>query len=169
MLTSVAYGLNIRRRDGEVITSETSTESPKEILEKPDLGEIWNDLFTVPRTSSCKAEINRQDIISEVLADEEARNNEGEGRDIIINDSAFGWIKKWGFGPVAYLLDFWDPLFRAEVIEEFKAIHNATMHEDPENTPEYNDVFDFAGRINHAPPEKQNSLIRDLKRFEKNL
>jgi len=89
------------------------------------------------------------------------------GGEVIINDSAFGWLKKWGFGPVAYLMDFWDPLFRAEVLAEFKAIHNATMHEDPENTPNYSDVFDFTGRIATAPPERQDALMRDLKKFEK--
>jgi len=64
-------------------------------------------------------------------------------------------------------MDYWDPLFRTEILNEMKSIHNSTMHEDPESTPEYNDVFDFAGRIANAPPEKQDSLMRDLKKFEK--
>lgn len=151
-------------RGPAVVTETKTSEPPKEKLEKPDVGEIWNDLFTVPRTSTCKAEENKRAILSQIRAEQEAKYSGGA---IIINDSAFGWIKNWGFGAVAYLMDFWDPLFRGEIVEEFKAIHKATMHESPENTPEYSDVFDYAGRLTNAPPEMQDSLMRDLKRFEK--
>jgi hypothetical protein len=162
LIQNATAGKNSMR--GQSLTATKAFDPPAEKMEKPDIGQIWNDLFTVSRTTSCKAEINAQKILAEVKAEEERKYS---GSDSIVNDSAFAWIKRWGFGPVAYLLDFWDPLFRAEVIQEFKAIHNATMHEDPENTPEYKDVFDFAGRIATAPPEKQAALMRDLKKFEK--
>jgi len=151
-------------RGDTVVTSSSSGTPPPEKLEKPDVGEIWNDLFTVARTQSCRSEINRANVLAEVHAEEERRYS---GGDVVVNDSAFGWIKKWGFGPVAYLLDFFDPLFRADILEEMKLIHKDVMHEDPENTPEYSDVFDFAGRIATAPPERQDALMRDLKKFEK--
>jgi len=60
---------------------------------------------------------------------------------MLVNDSSFGWLKKWGFGPVAYLLDFFDPLFRADIIAEFKKIQKAVMSEDPNSTPEYSDMI----------------------------
>jgi hypothetical protein len=159
----------LRGRQPSTVTSPvvTTTSSvvpppPKPKLGKPDVGDIWNDLFTVSRTTACKAEQNRLAILAEI-------KNESEMRDstMTVNDSAFGWIRKWGFGPISYLMDFFDGSFRDDVLEEFKSIHNVTMHEDPENTPEYSDVFDFAGRIANAPEEKQDALMRDLKKFEK--
>ncbi len=148
-----------------VVTTSTKT-SPKEPekVAKPDVGEIWNDLFTVPRTSTCRAEINKIDVLAEVRAEEQRKFGSG---DIVINESAFGWVRRWGFGPVAYLIDFFDSLFMDEIVKEFKEIHKAVMHESPENLPEYSDVFDFAGRIATAPPEQQDALMRDLKKFEK--
>lgn len=156
---------NVRQSVVTESSSTTTVSAPKKPkLLKPDMGDIWNDLFTVPRTSSCKAEENAQKILAEVRADEARKYS---GADILINDSAFAWIKKWGFGPIAYLFDFWDPLFRSEVLKEFNQIHNSTMHEDPENTPEYKDPFDYAGKIANAAPEQQDSLMRELKKFER--
>jgi hypothetical protein len=144
------------RGDTTTITSST-TSSPPAV---PDVGQIWDDLFTVPRTTACREEINRARIRDVIAAEDAGRGG------VIINDSKFGWIKKWGFGPVAYLMDFWDPLFRKDVLDEFNAIHNSTMHEDPEDTAEYKDVFDFSGRIATAPAEQQAALMKDLKAFE---
>jgi len=149
-----------------VVISSTSGPKEGEKFDKPDVGQIWDDLFTVPRTSSCRAEINKAAVRAQVQAEEERKYAAG-GADLLVSDASFAWVKKWGFGPVAYLLDFFDPLFRSEVLKEFKAIHNSTMSEDPENTPEYSDQFDFASRISTAPPERQDALMRDLKKFEK--
>ena len=158
------------RKSEQVVTSSSSSSSttsspPKPVLEKPDIGDIWEDLFTVPRTSSCRAEINRANILAEVRADEDNKSN--GGNDVLVTNSAFHWVRRWGFGPVAYLIDFFDPLFKAEIVEQFKRIHKDVMKEDPENTPEYTDTFDFAGRISTAPPERQEQLMKDLKQFEK--
>ena len=160
---------SLRKNNGrDVVTTSSSSSGPppEPTMEKPDVGEIWSDLFTVPRTDTCRAEINRQNILTIVQAENERKFNGGEA-DMIVNDSAFGWIKKWGFGPVAYLLDFFDPLFRGDIIKEFQELVKDVMHEDPESTPEYSDIFDFAGRIATAPPERQDALMRDLKKFEK--
>jgi len=156
----------LRRQEVVISSTSTSSPQPKEKIDKPDVGQIWDDLFTVPRTNSCREEMNRVAILNQIQ-EEQQRSAAAAGDDLLINDASFAWVKKWGFGPVAYLLDFFDPLFRSEVLKEFNKIHNSTMSEDPENTPEYKDPFDFASRIATAPPERQDALMRDLKKFEK--
>lgn len=148
-------------------SSVTKTEEvQKEVLEKPDLGEIWSDLFTTPRTTSCKSEINRKNIITQIMAEKEAESYSSST--ILINDAAFSWVKHWGFGSVAYLLDFFDPVFLKEAVAEFKEIYSVSMKEDPENLPEYKDPFDYAAKIATSSPEVQDKLMRELKKFEKN-
>jgi hypothetical protein len=173
LLTIALIAGNISTKDAlkrQVVVSSSSTSSSSstkvEKMEKPDVGQIWDDLFSVPRSSSCRSEINKANVMSEIKADEQKKLESGNG-EVIINNSAFGWLKKWGFGQVAYLMDFWDPVFRKDILAEFKSIHSTIMKEDPENTPEYSDVFDFTSRIANAPPEKQDALMRDLKIFEK--
>jgi len=89
------------------------------------------------------------------------------GAEITENTSTYAWIRKWGFGPVAYLMDFLDPVFKSDVLKEFKAIHKAVMRESPENTPEYRDSFDIASKIAKATPESQLTLLKELRKFKK--
>ncbi len=145
-------------------SSSTSSSTPsKPKLAPPDVGEIWDDLFTQPRTTSCRAEIEKQKILEQIKA-ESARKYGGE---ILINDSKFAWVLKWGFGPVSYLFDYFDPVFRDPIVKEFHSIHKAVMKEDPENTPNYKDPFDLATKIANAAPEQQEALMRELKKFKK--
>jgi hypothetical protein len=143
---------------------------PEAKFEKPDLGDVWEDLFVVPRTSSCGPEASNQALMQE-LQDEQLRKMNsaegGNGADGVEYDSNFGWIRKWGFGPVAYLLDFFDPIFRSHTLKEFKSIWEDISKEVPEDTAEYKDVFDFAARIKSAPREQQPAILRDIKRLER--
>jgi len=126
----------------------------------PPINVFWDNLFTIPRTTSCMAEENRKAIEEQIRAEMDGQNSS-----IFVNGK-FHWVKKWGFGPVSYLLDYLDPIFKNEVLQEFKDIHRAVMAENPENTPEYKDPFDLAHKIAVSSNEKRTQLMKELKTFE---
>jgi len=157
---------SLRQPQVSLSSSSSSSIVTKEVVvkERPPINVVWNDLFLVSRTTSCMAEENRK-ALEEQIEEEEARKNSSDSS-IEVNEKAFLWVKKWGFGPVSYLLDYLDPIFRDEVLQEFKDIHKAVMEQDSENTPEYKDPFDLAYRISVSTPERKTQLMKDLKIFE---
>jgi len=172
---AVNMGANGAVVGGPVVSSSFSSSPPNlqgprppkgPLYEKPDLADIWDDLFTVSRTSSCAPEASEQSL-NQALQEEELRKRSMDGGEILDYDSSFTWIKKWGFGPVAYFIDFLDPLFREPALKEFNCMWKNITSEVPEDTAEYRDAFDFANRIKTAPLEKQSSILRDIKKLEK--
>jgi hypothetical protein len=72
-------------------------------------------------------------------------------------------VKEWGFGPVAYLFDYIDPILRVEVLKEFDAIYKK-FSSLPATSGDYKDPYDLA--IDVASLDK-TSAERVKKQLEK--
>ena len=170
-LCLIGLSLQIRRQEvvSEVVPLDKKPEPEK--LRQPDVGEIWEDLFVQQRTTTCAEEINRQLIFDEVKRRQKEKDDllQGNGQPVTLvsTDGGFSWLKKWGFGPVSYLFDYLDPVFRPEALKEFEAIFKDTMSEVPEDIPGYKDPFNYAARIKAAPPQQQPALLRDIEKMQK--
>lgn len=157
--------------DPVVTTVTTEPEKPEEPkTEKPDVGAIWHDLFTQERTTTCAPEIARAEILAELKRRKMLRENpqlDANGQPVTLNssDGGFSWIKKWGMGPVSYLFDFFDPVFRKPIVKEMNTMWTDLMKFTPEPTPEYKDPFDYAEQIKNAPPQQQPALLRQIKKL----
>jgi hypothetical protein len=136
-----------------LFNTETN-DSPSKILKK---------LFKVPRTNAC----SKTSLINQIRADimEEREENGSGGRRG--RNHRFFWIKQWGYGPVAYLFDYFDPILRDQTVNEMDKIV-IDLRKFPVADLRYKDPFDFKKLISQDSTLLNNRLMRMLKRFTKN-
>jgi Ca2+-binding EF-hand superfamily protein len=73
--------------------------------------QYWKELFTAPRGTNCQATQVKKEVTSAAV----------QPRETLINSSNkdFGWVKKWGYGPVAYLFDYLDVILQKDMSAAF--------------------------------------------------
>lgn len=133
-----------------------SSESPSK---------FWKKLFTIPRTSAC----SKSALVKQIRADlmEEREEAKGVGGSKNRRNLRFYWIKQWGYGPVAYLFDYLDPISRDQVVKEMDKMIRA-LRKFPLTNIKYKDPFDFKKLISQDSTLLNNRLMKMLKLFTKN-
>lgn len=95
-------------------------------------------MFKVERWGSCSTNVVTPDI---------TKNGEAEwvGQPSWwwVPRPTFKWLKRWGFWPVAYLLDFIEPIFKTDFITECNNIIKASKTISNKDTEDYQDMFDI--------------------------
>lgn len=120
-------------------------------------------LFRVPRTTACsKAALLRQ-IRAEIMEEREELLANGRRR----KNSKFFWVKQWGYGPAAYMFDFFDPVFRDMATAEMHTMYQS-LKAFPTVDRAYNDPYDFKKLITQDSTLLDKRLLRKLKLFTKN-
>lgn len=138
---------------------------PPRVIPKEEEG-YWAEFFGQRRGENCSG--------SKVLTYELQKvgiNENGVQIDIPgqpgsrIGTGKFGWVQQWGFGPTAYLFDFFDPALRPLHIDEFKKIWDKFSKYAKEDNDLYKDPFSLDLKIpdNLDPMLKQKLLDRKSK------
>jgi len=73
--------------------------------------------------------------------------------------------KTWGFGPVSYLFDYLDPVFREKVVREFENLYDE-IKSFPMKIDNYEDPFDYSTKITKVGNSPK--MIHKLNKFKKN-
>lgn len=103
----------------------------------------WKDLFTAERGGSCTT--------NEIFKPDKTNNNDPSNKlEADAKKSGWGvirpstaWIKKWGFGPAAYLMDYLDPVFLDDFLIEVKKIISELSKIKKDDTDDYQDAFNI--------------------------
>jgi Ca2+-binding EF-hand superfamily protein len=125
-------------------------------LTESQAGELWKGLFTTDRGSNCKpTTIKKTDILLNTrgknLPDDSASSAWGS------NQVSFSWIKKWGNGPISYFMDFLDPVFSKDFIEESTQIVTEMLKISNKDTDDFKDQFS----LSMIPAAKNNPLTKE--------
>lgn len=99
---------------------------------KDDPSALWSQLFTQQRESICREKAFTQ--TSQTTA-QEIKNGER------VYKGTFPWIKKWGYGPTAYLIDYLDPIFLNDIVFDFKKIYSELSAFSNKDNDLYEDVL----------------------------
>lgn len=103
-----------------LVLLSASMKIEKSSAQQDDIQKIWGDLFSKPQGTACKdlvvnpLEIPQNNIIT--LPDGVLWS--GPKKKINI------WDKQQGFGPSAYLFDYIDELFQADITKEFQRLYD---------------------------------------------
>jgi len=136
--------------------SNTNKSGVPSHLEKVDPKNLWEKLFTVTRTTNCAQTRNFNDLVNEVL---NAYSKVGAA------SNKFYWVKEWGFGPVSYLFDYLDPVFKNDTVIEFKNIYDKVSKFSNEDLPEYQDSLNLAQQMKNADYHVKYKYAKMLKEF----
>lgn len=109
------------------------------LFTREQLNQLWKDLFTKPRGTSCQEVEMKKRLKSEAKQEKEVDKN--IFADKLVSESKFNWLKKWGYGPVSYLFDYLDSNFQKEAVKTFDKIFTAVMKKCKKDTKEYKDPF----------------------------
>jgi len=103
----------------------------------------WGQLFSVSRGGSCTSETFKPDesknpnVIEEVDDPDAVRSGWGLTR------PSFAWVKKWGYGDAAYLMDFLEPAFLKNFKLEANHIITTFGKISQKDSEEYKDSFNL--------------------------
>lgn len=98
---------------------------------------LWKTLFKTSRGSKCPAPTLEKLLKREDVFANNALANSAWGK----SSSSFAWIKKWGNGPVAYLMDYIDPVFQKQFVAEAVNIYKEALKFKPDDSSKYEDKF----------------------------
>lgn len=121
----------------------TTVKAKTEQITLDALKKEWASLFTTSRGTTCSINVNNPDVSesNDPSLNEDADSKEsGWG----IKQANQKWIQKWGFGPVAYFLDFLDPVFQKDFIVEVKNIVSSMNKISNADTEVYYDKFNLS-------------------------
>lgn len=120
---------------------------------KDDSNSLWNQLFSQERESICRVKQAKGDNLN--VSSVEIKRGER------VYKGSFSWIKKWGYGPSAYLIDFLDPVFFNDITRDFSRIYKE-IHEVPNKD---NDMYEDVFELRKLDPTNK---ITDLKKLNPN-
>jgi hypothetical protein len=135
-------------------------------LTQNELANIWADLFSANRGQSCKAEAVKKQALAAVIAQKNGMPGQKQGKKAGMG--TFGWIKNWGYGETAYLIDFLDPIFQKDIISQFKKLYTDVMSLPSADSAEYSDLLDIKKLVS---PDNAHLLKKgkvDFKTLNKN-
>ena len=117
----------------------------------------WSKFFKVSRNDAC--ELTRTNDLNFEGFEMKRRRRFNRNRNENLSK------KNWGFGPVSYLFDYLDPVFREKVVIEFENLYEE-MKSFPMKIDNYEDPFDYLTRINKVGNSPK--MIQKLIKFKKN-
>lgn len=139
----------------ESLKAKTQTFS-KEKGQDAELEKQWKQLFTKERDTKCS---NGNKVAHGVKsAEDEIDYGKGFPKKTGWGTTrpSFHWVKKWGYGPVAWLFDFLDPVFRQDFLIEAEQIIKDFSKLSKDDTDDYEDAFKLS-----AIAPKNNKLLSD--------
>lgn len=142
------------------LKSQSLSLSKSQDAQPTDIEKAWGLLFNGVRDSGCSANKN---IKPDILPGQKDPTAQGNGDATPAATSGWGftrpsfnWIKKWGFGPVAYLIDYLDPVFLDDFLIEVKQIMSDFNKISKEDNDDSKDPF----KLSFIAP-KNNPLLTD--------
>ena len=128
--------------------------------------EYWESFFVQKRGEAC----NGRKIIRYELQKLGISPDGHPTRAGIPGKGAFGWIKQWGYGDVAYLFDFFDPILRPLILEDFNNIWKKFKAYEVGDSAKYKDPFDFSKEIPaNLDPVSKKRITQQISDFKANL
>jgi Ca2+-binding EF-hand superfamily protein len=130
----------------------------------------WGQLFSVARGGACTSETFLPDASKDPNMVEDVNDPDAVQSGWGLTRPSFNWVKKWGFGDAAYLIDYLEPAFLANFKLEANHILTTFSKIDKKNTEEYKDSFDLK-----LIAPKGNNLLSDAdfkqisKKFSKSI
>jgi len=139
LISALNFNSNENKVENKVNKNlKTNTVATKTLFNsrgKDDPSTLWNQLFSQERDANCQ----KLDLTNDSKPLSIAEIKRGER----VYKSSFKWLKKWGYGPSAYLIDYLDPLFMKDVVNDFSKIYKELLVTPNIDNYFYEDVFDL--------------------------
>jgi EF hand len=123
-------------------------------------GNLWKELFTVPRTTAC----SKKRLLKRIRKQLEEEGLLGQRT----KKKPFAWVLQWGYGQASYFFDYLDPVLRDEVVKQYKGIWELAKT-FPNVDSSYPDPFDFKNLITQDNAKLTKKVQQQLKLFTKNF
>jgi hypothetical protein len=134
-------------------------------LKQDTFESIWKQLFNSARGQSCKGAALKQEVIAAAKAEAQMI---ASPKGMKAKAGKFGWVKDWGYGQTAYLIDFLDPALRSDVLKEFHRIYDEMLKLPAEDSSTYSDPFDLKKLLSASDASLKEKAMKDLKLLNKN-
>lgn len=123
----------------------------------------WETFFTKKRTERCIGDtILRYELIKMGIGEDLTMLRKGPTK------HKFSWVKQWGYGQVAYLFDYLDPVLRPLILIDFNKIYDAFIKYPGSDSEIYKDPFNFDKPIpkdlNDEAKEALTNELLDIKK-----
>jgi len=129
------------------------------------LKQFGKRFFSGTRGQSCAGAALRSRILASAKAAAEVTLGLGSKS----KAGKFAWVKNWGYGPTAYVLDFMDPAILPAMLKEFHSIYDDMMKLPPDDTADYADPFDLKKLLATSTDKALNAkAMKDLTLLNKN-
>ena len=111
-----------------LVISILSLKITKANIKQDDILKIWSDLFSKNQGSNCKDQVANplNNPLNNLILDNNGVPWSGPRKKTNISD------KQQGFGPSAYLFDFIDEIFQADITKDFQTIYDEVKKLVPE-------------------------------------
>jgi Ca2+-binding EF-hand superfamily protein len=125
---------------------------------------IWKSLFSGTRGQTCANENLKKKIKEAAKA---------KAKEVVKGEKAkkgkFAWVKDWGYGPLAYLIDYLDEALLKDTLKEFHNIYDSMRKLKWADTKEYKDPFNLKKLLSGSSDKKMNAkALKNLKLINKN-
>ena len=112
---------------------------------------IWPLLFNGPKDENCNGQFD----------DDRYGNGKlkKDGESVYLDENS--WIKKWGYGSTAYLIDYLDPIYMKDMVNDYQRVFEETLKFDLKDNDLCEDVFN----LHRLDP---SGTITDLKKLNPN-
>lgn len=118
--------------------------------------ELTTQLFSTPAAKCASAEDlarDAQEVLLQSKSSEDKSFNKAMSADL-------WWVKNWGYGESAYLVDFMSPLFKDLFISEAKALYDNAKIIDNKISGNYVDPFDYENFITDEMSAEQKAKLK---------
>lgn len=143
--------------------AQSSAKANLKSRQQKDIIQLWSKLFNAPRGTGCtivddgsNSSTASKSGSSNQSSSDSAASSKTQTSGWGFTRPSFNWIKKWGFGPVAYLIDYLDPVFQNDFVVEANQILKDFKKISKEDTDESQDPF----KLTDIAP-KNNKLLTD--------
>lgn len=147
---------NLKTSTKSTLISSIKLRSRAKDIPLAEMKEMWGKLFSKGREGSCTENFNTPDLKDKKDPFADDSDAEAKQSGWGFKRPSFAWLKKFGHGPVSYLFDYLDPVFKSDFIKETNMILKAINNFKKEDTEAYYDKFNL-----HLIAPKGNRLADD--------
>ncbi len=122
------YGITEKSLEGSLFTGS-------------ELAKLWEQLFNGKHGQACKAEEIKKNAVQKLLNSGKVPGLESKATAKKPEGADNSWVKQWGYGPSAYLLDFFDILFQKDAVKAFTDVHSELKKLNNTDTDDFEDPF----------------------------
>ena len=136
-------GANLKATTSTNTSTGVKLRSRAQDISLAEMKVMWGKLFSKGRDGTCTEQFQTPDLKDKTDPFADDSNADAKQSGWGFKRPSFAWLRKFGHGPVAYLFDYLDPVFKKDFMKETTMILKAVNSFKKDDTEAYYDKFNL--------------------------